>query len=332
MPHISHYAHPTLLWLLLLLLPMVAYYLYRLRRGRPTLTLASVAPLKGLPRSPRYYLQHLPIVLRLGAFALLVVALARPQSSETLSHSYTEGIDIVLALDVSTSMLAQDFKPNRLEASKEVAARFLADRPNDRIGLVVFAGESFTQSPLTTDKATLLNLLSGVRTGLIEDGTAMGSGLATAVNRLRESDAESRVIILLTDGVNNRGQIAPEAAAEIAQSYGIRIYTIGVGSEGMAPYPVVDMFGRGRTQMVPVEIDEQILAQVAEATGGRYFRATDRTSLEEVYEEINTLERSKVEVDQQTRYDELFGRFLLIALVLLLLEWLVARLLLRQIP
>ena len=235
MVDITKFANPKLLWLLLLLLPMVAYYIYRMRQGKATMRISTVAGVRRLPHGLKYYLQHLPFVLRCLATALLIVALARPQSTSKNTSSSTEGIDIVLALDISGSMLARDFQPDRISAAKEMAANFIMDRPNDRIGLVVFAGESFTQSPLTTDKASLVNILGTVKSGIIEDGTAIGNGLGTAVNRLRESSAKSKVVILLTDGVNNSGQIAPLTAADIAQTLGIRVYTIGVGSEGTAP-------------------------------------------------------------------------------------------------
>ena len=240
---IVRFVNLDLLWLLWVLVPMVAYYVYRSRQGGATLRISTVDGVKNLPHSLKYYLRHLPFVLRCLAVAALIVALARPQSAQHHSNETTEGIDIVLSLDISGSMLARDFQPDRITAAKEVAAHFINDRPNDRIGLVVFAGESFTQSPLTTDKASLLTLLAGVKSGIIEDGTAIGNGLSTALNRLRESQAKSKVVILLTDGVNNSGQIAPLTAADIAQSLGIRVYTIGVGTMGTAPYPMLDMWG-----------------------------------------------------------------------------------------
>jgi Ca-activated chloride channel family protein len=283
-------------------------------------------------RTPRYWLRHVPFVLVCGAVASMVVALARPQTSESGSSSTTRGIDIVLALDVSSSMLARDFTPDRIAAAKDVTAGFINDRQGDRIGLVIFARESFTQSPLTTDKATLLNLLARVRVGVVEDGTAIGNGLATAVNRLRESDAASRVIILLTDGVNNAGQIAPVTAAEIAQSLGVKVYTVGVGTRGNAPYPARDAWGNTVMVSMPVEIDERILTDIAAATGGQYFRATDRGSLQAIYDQINTLETSTIETSEFTRHNELYGRFALLALVLLVAEFLLRTLYLRQIP
>jgi len=280
----------------------------------------------------RYYLRHLPFALRAAAFALLVVALARPQDVEQNVRTNTEGIDIMLAIDVSGSMLARDFKPDRITAAKEVAGSFIADRYGDRIGLVAFAGEAFTQSPLTTDQSTLQTLLARIRSGLIEDGTAIGNGLATAINRLRESDAKSKVIILLTDGVNNQGQIAPMTAAEIAKAQGIRVYTIGVGTEGMAPYPAIDMFGNLTFVNQKVEIDEKVLKAISDMTGGRYFRATDKEKLKAVYDEINQLEKSKIEVMEHISYHELFLTWALAALGLLFAEFLLSNLVLKRIP
>ena len=326
--------NPHLLWLLTLLLPAAGYYLYRLRKGGAALRISSVAGVLKAPRTVRYYLRHAPFVLRMAALATLVVALARPQSAEQNTRTNTDGIDIMLALDVSGSMLARDFRPDRLEAAKEVAGSFIADRYGDRIGLVVFAGEAFTQSPLTADQSTLLTLLGRVRSGLIEDGTAIGNGLATAINRLRESDAKSKVIILLTDGVNNRGEIAPQTAAEIAKAQGIRVYTIGVGTEGMAPYPAVDIYGTptGGTVMAKVEIDEKTLRSIAEMTGGEYFRATDKAKLKAIYDQINQLEKSKVEVTEHVTYHEQFLLWVLAGLGLLVLEFLFSNLVLKRIP
>ena len=326
------FAYPYLLWLLVLLVPMVGYYIWRTMRGGATIQISSLDALKQAPRTIRYYLRHLPFVLRATAFALLVVALARPQDVERLAHTDTEGIDIMLSIDVSGSMLARDFKPDHITAAKEVAGAFIADRYGDRIGLVAFAGEAFTQSPLTTDQGTLQTLLSRIRSGLIEDGTAIGNGLATAINRLRESDAKSKVIILLTDGVNNRGSITPMTAAEIAKAQGMRVYTIGVGTEGMAPYPALDMFGQMTFVQQKVEIDEKTLTTIAEMTGGRYFRVTDKEKLKAIYDEINRMERSKVEVSEHVTYHELFVKWVLWALGVLLAEFLLSTLLLKRIP
>ncbi|HJC26652.1 MAG TPA: VWA domain-containing protein [Candidatus Alistipes stercoravium] len=330
-----HFASPHYLWLLTLLVPMTAYYVWRTLQGGAAIRISSVAGLVRAPKSLRYYLRHLPFVLRAAAFALLVVALARPQRIEQNVRTSSEGIDIVMAIDVSASMLARDFQPDRITAAKQVAGSFIADRYGDRIGLVVFAAEAFTQSPLTTDQSTLQTLLARIRSGVIDDsGTAIGNGLATAINRLRESEAKSKVIILLTDGVNNRGQIAPLTAAEIARAQGIRVYTIGVGTQGSAPYPAVDIYGQptGGTVMAPVEIDEKTLGAIAERTGGRYFRATDNAKLKAIYDEINQLEKSKVEVTEHVAYHEEFLLWVLAALAALLAEMLLANLVLKRIP
>ena len=327
-----HFASPYYLWLLALLIPMIAYYVWRTMQGGAAIQISTIQGLKGAPRTVRYYLRHLPFVLRAAAFALLVVALARPQDVEQNVSTSTEGIDIMLSIDVSGSMLARDFKPDRITAAKEVAGSFISDRYGDRIGLVAFAGEAFTQSPLTTDQSTLQTLLARIRSGLIEDGTAIGNGLATAINRLRESEAKSKVIILLTDGVNNRGEIAPMTAAEIARAQGIRVYTIGVGSRGTAPYPAVDMFGNMTFINQKVEIDEKTLTEIARLTGGRYFRATDKEKLQAIYDEINQLEKSRVEVTERITYHELFLGWVLAALALLTAELLLSNLVLKRIP
>ena len=329
------FASPHYLWLLTLLAPMTAYYVWRTMQGGAAIRISTVAGVLHAPKTVRHYLRHLPFALRAAAFALLVVALARPQDIEQNVRTNTEGIDIVLAIDVSASMLARDFRPDRITAAKEVAGSFVADRYGDRIGLVVFAAEAFTQSPLTTDQSTLQTLLARIRSGLIDDsGTAIGNGLATAINRLRESEAKSKVIILLTDGVNNRGQIAPMTVAEIARAQGIRVYTIGVGTEGTAPYPAVDIYGQptGDVVMAKVEIDEKTLGAMADLTGGKYFRATDNAKLKAIYDEINQLEKSKVEVTERISYHERFLVWALAALGALLLEFLLSNLVLKRIP
>ncbi|WP_304582495.1 VWA domain-containing protein [uncultured Alistipes sp.] len=326
--------NPHLLWLLLLLPPLIAHYVWRTLQGGAAIRISSVDGAAEAPKTLRWYLRHLPFVLRAAALGLLIVALARPQAVEEYSNTSAEGIDIMLAVDVSTSMLARDFKPDRITAGKEVAGAFIADRTGDRIGLVAFAGEAYTQSPLTTDQGSLQTMLQRIRCGVIEDGTAIGNGLATAINRLRESEARSKVIILLTDGVNNRGEIAPLMAAQIARSQGIRVYTIGVGTHGMAPYPAIDIYGTpvGGTVMAKVEIDEKTLREIAETTGGRYFRATDKEKLRAIYDEINQLEKSKVEITEHVAYHELFLGWLLWAAGLLVVEFLIATLLLKRIP
>lgn len=326
------FANPYLLWLLALLLPMVAYYIYRTLQGGAAIRISTIAGARKAPRTLRYWLRHVPFVLRVAAVALLIVALARPQDVEEQSRTNAEGIDIMLSIDISSSMLARDFTPDRLTAAKEVAGEFIADRYGDRIGLAVFAGESFTQSPLTTDKGSLQTLLARLRSGVIEDGTAIGNGLATAINRLRESDAKSKVIILLTDGVNNRGEIAPLMAAGIAADMGIKVYTIGVGTRGQAPYPALDMFGNMTFQMMDVEIDEETLTKIAEQTGGQYFRATDKQKLKAIYDEINELEKSKVEITDLTIYHERYLVLVLAAIALLLVEFLLEKIVLKRIP
>ena len=326
------FASPYFLWLLAVIPLVVVYYVWRTRQGGASIQVSTIDGVAEAPRTVRYYLRHLPFALRCAAVALLIVALARPQSVDEGSTSNTEGIDIVLAIDISTSMLAQDLQPDRIQAAKQVAGNFITDRPGDRIGLVAFAGEAFTQSPLTTDQGTLQTLLGRLRSGVVEDGTAIGNGLATAINRLRESDAKSKVIILLTDGVNNRGEIAPVMAAEIAKEQGIRVYTIGVGSRGTAPTPAIDMFGNMTFVQAKVEIDEKTLQEIADATGGRYFRATDNEKLRAIYDEINRLEKSKVEVADFTTYTEEYLRWVLAALALLAAEFLIRTLILKRIP
>ena len=327
------FANPKILWFLLIVPLWVAYYIWRSMQGGASIVISSADSLRTAPRTIRYYLRHLPIVLRSFALVLIVVALARPQTVTHEEKTLTEGIDIVLAVDISGSMLARDFKPDRISASKEVAAQFVANRQGDRIGLVVFAGESYTQSPITTDQASLQTLLARLRSGVVEDGTAIGNGLATAINRLRESDSKSKVVILLTDGVNNSGQIAPITAAEIAKELGIKVYTIGVGRNGRAPYPVFDYNGRVVDVVeVEVEIDEKILREIAEKTGGEYFRATDKSSLQSIYEQIDSMEKSKVEKYGVTHINEEYLLYVLAALALLLAEFLVKYILLKRIP
>lgn len=327
------FASPNIFWLLLVLVPLTAYYVWRAMQGDAAIRISSTECLRKAPRSWRYYLRHLPFALRCAAITFIVVALARPQSAEHNTTTDAEGIDIVLAIDISGSMLARDFNPDRITAAKEVAGAFIGDRYGDRIGLVVFAGEAFTQSPLTTDQSSLQTLLSRVRSGVIEDGTAIGNGLATAINRLRESDAKSKVIILLTDGVNNRGEIAPLTAADIAKEYGIKVYTIGVGTRGEAPYPVFDEHGNFiQTVRMKVEIDEKILRSIAETTGGEYFRATDKQTLRAIYDQINSMEKSHVEVSEYTILHEEYLAWAIAALVALLLEFITGRIVLRRIP
>ncbi|OFY47559.1 MAG: aerotolerance regulator BatA [Bacteroidetes bacterium GWF2_49_14] len=326
-----HFAYPDLLYLLLLLPAILTWYILRGRKIHPTVQTSGLQPFTDSPVSWKLYLLHLPIILRLGTLGLLIMVVARPQSSNSWENITTEGIDIVIALDISGSMLAEDFKPNRLEASKTVATEFISGRPDDRMGLVVFSGESFTQCPLTTDHAVLLNLFQGIQSGIIEDGTAIGLGLANSVSRLKDSEAKSKVVILLTDGMNNRGEIAPVSAADIAKTYGIRVYTVGVGSLGTAPYPFKTPFGI-QYQNVKVEIDEGVLQKIASMTGGKYFRATNNEKLREIYQEIDKMEKSRIDVKEINTKTEEYQRFLWIALALLLLEIVLRLTLLKKNP
>ncbi len=313
------FAEPLFLYLLLIVPAMIAFYILKQQKASASLQMPGLQQFENTGPTFRNYLRHILFALRVIAITLLIIIIARPQKTDQFQDVSTEGIDIVLALDISGSMLARDFKPDRLEASKDVATEFISGRPYDRIGLVVFSGESFTQCPLTTDHAVLINLMREIQSGMIEDGTAIGMGLANAVNRIKDSEAKSKVIILLTDGVNNRGEIAPATAAGIAKTFGIRVYTIGVGSQGMAPYPVQTPFGT-QYQDMPVEIDEAILKEIAQTTGGRYFRATDNNKLVQVYNEIDKLEKSKIDVRQFTRKEEKYLIPAIIAFCLIVLE------------
>jgi Ca-activated chloride channel family protein len=324
------FADPNLLFLLLIVPAMIAFYVFKQHKASAAFHLPGIQQFEKSGTTFRNYLWHILFALRTAGITLLIIALARPQSTDRFQDVSTEGIDIVLTLDISGSMLARDFRPDRLEASKDVATEFISGRPYDRIGLVVFSGESFTQCPLTTDHAVLINLLREIQSGMIEDGTAIGMGLANAVNRIKDSEAKSKVIILLTDGVNNRGEIAPATAAGIAKTFGIRVYTIGVGTQGMAPYPVQTPFGI-QYQNMPVEIDEAILREIAETTGGRYFRATDNDKLVQVYNEIDKLEKSKIDVKQFTRKEEKFLTPAIIAFCLLMIEMLLRLTVLRKL-
>ena len=317
------------LWFLLTIPLLLVYYIYRQDKANAPVKLSTAAFLKTSRKTFRHYLRHILFGLRLVAIALVIIVIARPQNVDKWQSSSTEGIDIVLAIDVSGSMLARDFNPDRLEASKNVATEFISSRPYDRIGLTVFSGESFTQCPLTTDHAVLINLLREIKSGIIEDGTAIGVGLATAISRIKDSDAVSKVIILLTDGVNNMGSIDPMTAAEIAKTFGVRVYTIGVGSRGYADYPVQTPFGM-RYQKMQVEIDEALLQQIAQLTGGRYFRAVDNTSLEQVYGEIDKLEKSKIETREHSKREEAFMPWAIAAALILALELLLRYLFMKN--
>ena len=285
----------------------------------------------GLPRSWKVYVRHVLFALEMCALALLIVALARPQSSSKNQKINVEGIDIVLTMDISSSMLAQDLKPDRLEAAKNVAADFVKGRPGDRMGLVVFASETFTQVPLTTDHSMLLNMLKDMKCGMLEDGTAIGDGLASSVSRLKDSEAISKVVILLTDGDNNAGSVDPATAAEMAKIFGIRVYTIGAGTRGTAPYPVQTPFGGIQYQQIPVNINEPLLQQIADETGGKYYRATSNEKLQQIYDEIDQLERSKIEINEFTRVHEEFLPLVIWSLALLLLVFILRHTVLKTL-
>lgn len=326
------FAYPAFFYALLLIPLLTGWYIWRGRRGTSTMLFPGFENLDERVGSSRIWLRHLLFLMRMVVVALLVIVLARPQSSNSWERVTTEGIDIVMCMDVSGSMRAMDFRPNRLEAAKDVGIEFVNARQDDRFGLVVFAGESFTQCPMTTDRAVMVNFMKEVDFGIIEDGTAIGMGLATAVNRIKESKARSKVIILLTDGVNNRGDVGPVTAAEIAEGFGIRVYTIGVGSHGTAPVPVQDAFGRTITRNMPVEIDEDVLRKIADTTGGSYFRATDNHKLREIYQEIDRMEKTMLDVKQFSKKREEYFPFLLAAMLILLAEILLRYTVFRTIP
>lgn len=325
------FAYPELLWLLILLPLMAAWYILQARKTSATMTISSLKPFEGGRRGLRVYLRHSLPILRALSVGFLIIALARPQNTNSWQKDSIEGIDIMLAMDVSGSMQAMDFKPNRLEAAKDVAISFINNRPNDNIGMVTFAGESFTQCPLTTDHAVLLNMVQDLQMGVLDDGTAIGMGLATAVNRLKDSKAKSRVVILLTDGSNNMGDITPRMAADIAKTFGIRVYTVGVGTRGEAPFPIQTEFGV-RIQNVPVDIDEPTLDGIAEVSGGKYFRAVDNKTLDEIYKEIDKLEKTRLMTKSFKAYEEKYFVYALIAFLLLLTEFLLRNTLLRSNP
>ncbi|MBO7190101.1 MAG: VWA domain-containing protein [Alistipes sp.] len=324
------FQNPEILYLLAIIPVVVAYYIFVSRR-RATMRVSTLQRGR-MPRTLRYYLRHLPIVLRLMALTAGIVALARPVEEHSSTETSTEGIDIVLAMDISGSMLARDFEPDRITAAKQLASEFAAERVGDRISVVAFAGEAFTQCPLTSDKASVGTMLSRLRSGVVDDGTAIGNGLATAINRLRESGSKSKVVVLLTDGVNNRGQISPIMAAEIARDMGVKVYTIGVGTKGQAPMPAMDMFGNKTYVMADVEIDEKLLRSIAKTTGGEYFRAVDNKALGEIYARINEMEKSEVQITHYTSYEELYFGWLLLSLLLLAFEFVVERVVLNRIP
>jgi Ca-activated chloride channel family protein len=330
MYHIT-FANREFLYLLLILIPLAVWYVLKQQSTNASLQISNAEGFQKAPKTYKHYLRHIIFTFRIIGLSLLIMAFARPQSTDKWQNVITEGIDIILAVDISSSMLARDFQPNRLDASKNVAVEFISGRPDDRIGLVVFSGESFTQCPLTTDHAVLINLFRDIESGMIEDGTAIGMGLATSINRLKDSKAISKVVILLTDGVNNMGDIAPLTAAEIAKTFGIRVYTVGVGSMGMAPYPVQTPFGI-QYQNIPVQIDEEVLREIAQMTDGSYFRATNNQKLIEIYKEIDQLEKSKIDVREYSKKQEEYFPFALAAGLLIFTEILVRNTVLRNIP
>lgn len=328
---IIHFKHPEYFWLLLLL-PLLIYYFFRYKlKSRPRIRISSVDAFRNFQPSLRQRLLHLPFVLRMLALSLLIVALARPQSSSSASSVKTEGISIVLAVDISSSMLAEDFRPNRIEAAKKVALDFIDARPNDLIGLVVFSGESFTQCPITSDHSVIRNLMKDIKSGMLKDGTAIGEGLATAISRVKDAPTKSKVVVVITDGVNNAGSIPPLTAGEIARTFGIRVYSIGVGTRGMAPYPVKTIFGV-QYQNMEVQIDEDLLSSIAESTDGRYYRAVNNKRLEAIFREIDKLEKSKIEVTEFKRYSEEYLPFALVACLLFLIEMVLRYTWLKSIP
>ncbi len=329
---IDIWANPEYLYALGIIPVLVVWYWFRHRGSSPEIRFSGLKAFDDMPRSPKTWLVHSLFVLRMLTLGLLIVALARPQAVSSRQNIEIEGIDIVMALDVSSSMLARDFDPDRLEAAKEVAGDFIRRRPNDRVGLVIFSGEAFTQVPMTTDHQVIAAMFRDIQSGMIEDGTAIGDGLATAASRLQDSEAISKVIILLTDGVNNSGSVDPRSAAEIAKMFGIRVYTIGVGSQGMAPYPVQDQFGRTRIQQMEVQIDEELLKDIAAGTGGQYFRAESNRKLREIYDEIDKLEKSKIDVQEFRRKHEKFLPFAVLAAGLFVLEILLRYLYFKRLP
>ena len=325
------FANPAFLVLLLIVPALAVWYFYRRKRNPAVLQVSSTMGFRKDYVQWRHYVYNGLYVSRLIAITLLILALARPQTNLSRQSVSVEGIDLVIALDISGSMLAQDFRPDRLDAAKDVAMEFIDGRPDDRIGLVVFSGESFTQCPITTDHAVLKNLFKEIKSGMIDDGTALGDGLALAASRLKDSKAVSKVIILLTDGVNNMGSVDPLSAAEIAKLYGIRIYTIGIGTMGYAPYPVQTPFGI-QLQQMKVEIDEGLLVKIAKMTDGKYFRAQNTAKLREIYKEIDKLEKTRIDVTEFRKKKEEFFPLILIAFVLLVLEGCLRYTVLKTIP
>lgn len=325
--------HPGLLWLLLIWVPLIAWYVLKQRKAQPTMLLSSSSAFAQLPTSWKVYAKHASFVLKLLAIGCLIVILCRPQTHDSWSKSETEGTDIVVALDISTSMLAKDFSPNRLDAAKDVATQFVSGRETDNIGFVIFAGEAFTQVPMTTDKATLVNSIHDVEIGALDDGTAIGDGIATAINRIKDGKAKSKSIILLTDGSNNTGVVAPLTAAQIALKYGIKIYTIGVGTNGTALYPVaMDYSGHIQYERLPVVIDEATLKKIASSTGGKYFRATNKGVLKQVFNEIDQLEKTRMDVRNFSHTEDNYMPWAWLLLLILVLDSVLNYAVLRRIP
>lgn len=327
------FAHPQYLWLLLLLLPLIGWYVYRIRRSDPALTVSSISPVSKLPQSWKLWLRHAMFVLDLAALASLIVILARPQTHDRWSESETEGTDIVIALDVSTSMMTPDMKPNRFEAAKEVACQFISGRETDNIGVVIFAGESFTLVPMTTDHSVLVNYIQEVKMGMLQDLTAIGDGIATSINRIKNGKAKSKSIILITDGTNNTGIVEPLTAAEIAKQHGIKIYTIGIGSDGRQSFPIgFDPFGRPIMSSVETAIDETTLRKIADITGGTYYRATDKGTLEKIFDEIDQLEKTQMDVKSFSHTEDDYMPWAWLFLGLITVALVLRLTILREIP
>lgn len=325
------YAHPQYLWLFAIYLPLIAWYIAKQRGAKPAMSISTIKPIKSVGRSWKQYVRHLLFLLRLGAIGCLIIILARPQTRDSWNTTSTEGTDIVIALDVSSSMLAMDFTPDRLEAAKSVAADFVAGRESDNIGVVIFAGESLTGVPMTVDRAMLLNYINSINMNILPDGTAIGDGIATSLNRLKEGKAKSRSIILITDGSNNTGVVAPLTAAEVAKELGARIYTIGIGTNGTANYPVMTPLGK-QIQQIPVVIDENTLRSVADMTGGKYFRATNDRVLRDVFEEIDQLEKTRMDVRHFSHAEDNYMMWAWLAFGLVALELLLRYTATRSIP
>ncbi len=325
-------AHPAYLWLFLLFIPLIAWYIWKRRNLYASMEVSTTAPVARLPRSWKEYLTHLLFVMQLGVIGCIIIILARPQTRDSWHTSSIEGTDIVLALDISTSMLARDFKPDRFEAAKDVAAKFVAGRDGDNIGVVIFAAESFTAIPMTTDRSVIANYINDIKMGMLQDGTAIGDGLATSINRIKDGKAKSKSIILLTDGSNNTGNVAPMTAADIARQMGIKVYTIGIGTNGTAPYPQENMFGRIEYVNLPVVIDETTLRNIAETTGGKYFRATGNNVLAEIFAEIDKLETTKMDTRDFTSTEDDYLPWGIAALALFGLIIVLRYTILRSIP